>query len=238
METSSLFYMPQMKLCDMISVDCDLLFILQRLNIKLGFGDATIEEVCHMNNMSIDLFLIIANVYSFEKYVPNIDLLGAKDIPALIAYLRASHKHYSEKLFPHLHAQIHLLVKDFDKVNKKVINKFYDKYDAEVANHFAYEEEQVFPYIESLIGTGKERNTEYSIETFEENHSNIDEKLNDLKSIVIKYIPEELSCPVRYEVVYNIYKIERDLNKHSLIEDKLLIPLVSKLEHNEWSTTI
>ncbi|MBQ5424541.1 MAG: hemerythrin domain-containing protein, partial [Bacteroidales bacterium] len=65
---------------------------------------------------------------------------------------------------------------------------------------------------------------------FEENHSNIEEKLHDLKNIVIKYLPENASQQSRINVLNEIFKIENDLNKHSVIENKILIPLVSKYE--------
>ncbi|MBO5787458.1 MAG: hemerythrin domain-containing protein, partial [Bacteroidaceae bacterium] len=60
----------------------------------------------------------------------------------------------------------------------------------------------------------------------------INEKLNDLKNIIIKYLGEEFSLPVRFELLNNIYSVEKDLRKHSMIEDRLLVPLVEKLENS------
>ena len=70
----------------------------------------------------------------------------------------------------------------------------------------------------------------YSIEQFEENHSNIDETLNDLKNIVMKYLPDTCDTVLRNEVLYRIFRLEEDLLKHTLVEDNILIPLVNKLE--------
>ena len=72
--------------------------------------------------------------------------------------------------------------------------------------------------------------TDFRISKFEDNHSNIGEKLNDLKNIIIKYLPEEYSSPLRFEILKDIYDIENDLRKHSLIENKLLVSLVQKIE--------
>ena len=55
---------------------------------------------------------------------------------------------------------------------------------------------------------------------------------NDLKNIIAKYLGEEFSSPQRYSVLADIYTIESDLRKHSLIENRLLIPLVEKLENS------
>ncbi len=226
-------YTADMKLADIIAADRGLLSILERLNIKLGFADADVGEVCRRYELSADLFLMICNIYSFEDYMPNIENLKDSDIPRLVAYLRASHNYYTERFFPRLHRNIHSMLNDCDEVNSKVLNRFYDNYDAEITNHFGYEEHVVFPYIERLVAHRNLDGNEYCIETFFENHSNIEETLNDLKNIVIKYIPEEFSTPVRFEVIANIFQIERDLRKHTLVENKLLIPLVAKLERNE-----
>ena len=48
-----------MKMADLVASDMSLLSILQRLNIALGFGEATVAEVCAQHNISADLFLTI-----------------------------------------------------------------------------------------------------------------------------------------------------------------------------------
>lgn len=123
-----------------------------------------------------------------------------------------------------------MMVAELDSINRRLIDKFYDDYDAEVTNHFMFEESIVFPYIESLLKNGKSLQLDFSISKFEENHSYIGEKLNDLKNIIIKYLPEDYSSPIRFEILKDIYDVESDLQKHSLIENKILISLVEKLE--------
>ena len=219
-----------MKVADLLSSDNALLSILQRLNIKLGFGEATVEDMCKRYGISAELFLMICNIYSFRDYVPHIDTLDCNDIKSITTYLRASHSYYTTICFPTIHEGIHTLVKELDNVSRKLIDKFYDDYDREIINHFRYEEDTVFPYIEKLFTEQSPSGKQYSIRQFEENHSNINEKLNDLKNIITKYLDECYSSPQRFELLNAIYNVESDLRKHSLIENKLLIPLVEKLE--------
>lgn len=219
-----------MKVADLLASDSSLLSILQRLDIKLGFGEATIGELCMRYGISEELFIMICNIYSFHEYHPHISRLDKNDIKSITTYLRASHRYYTTVCFPAIHEGIHTLVKDLDNVSRKLIDKFYDDYDNEIINHFKYEEEVVFPYIESLMENNRTSDTQYRIGQFEENHSNINEKLNDLKNIIAKYLDEKFSSPQRFELLNAIYGVENDLRKHSLIENKLLIPLVEKLE--------
>ena len=226
-------YKKNMKVADLIAADNSLLSILHRLDIRLGFGEATIQEICTRYNISTALFLEICNIYSFRHYTPHVEALEQKDIKNITTYLRASHKYYTEVCFPTIHESIHRLVKELDEVSRRLIDKFYDDYDNEVTGHFKYEEDTVFPYIETLLQGESDKNGEkYNISKFEENHSNISEKLNDLKNIIIKYLPEEHSSALRFEILNNIFTVENDLRKHSQIENKLLIPLVEIMERN------
>lgn len=230
MNNNELLYTKRMKVAELLSSDMSLLSILQRLDIRLGFGEATVSELCNRYGISDELFLMICNIYSFSDYMPHINALSSNDIKSITTYLRASHRFYTGVCFPTIHEAIHRLVEELDEVSRKLIDKFYDDYDSEIIKHFRYEEEVVFPYIEELLEAADPAEREYSIRQFEENHSNINEKLNDLKNIITKYLDESYSSPLRFELLQNIYNVESDLKKHSLIENKLLIPLVEKLE--------
>jgi regulator of cell morphogenesis and NO signaling len=219
-----------MKMADLVAGDMNLLSILQRLNIALGFGEATVAEVCAQHNISADLFLMICNIYSFRDYEPQIETLSDDDIMSITMYLRASHNYYRTICFPALHNNIHKMVKELDDVSRRLIDKFYDDYDNEVSNHFQYEEEVVFPYIENLLGNSSADNSEYNISLFEHNHGNVNEKLNDLSNIIIKYLSKDYTSQLRFEILGEINYIGNDLMKHSDIENRLLVPLVEKIE--------
>lgn len=219
-----------MKLADLISADNNLLSILQRLGIRLGFGEATMEEICKRYGLSTEVFLAICNIYSFRNFQPETENLHKEDVVCITNYLRVSHAYYKDVCLPKIHNSIHGLVKELSDINRTLIDKFYDDYDSEVINHFAYEENVVFPYIESLLGKGTYAAGEYHISTFEEGHCNIGEKLCDLKNIIIKYLPQECSTSLTFEILADISAVESDLRRHSQIENKLLVPLVAKLE--------
>ena len=230
MNQNKTIYNHRMKMADLVASDMSLLSILQRLNIALGFGEATVAEVCAQHNISADLFLMICNIYSFRDYEPQIETLSDDDIMSITMYLRASHNYYRTICFPALHNNIHKMVKELDDVSRRLIDKFYDDYDNEVSNHFQYEEEVVFPYIENLLGNSSADNSEYNISLFEHNHGNVNEKLNDLSNIIIKYLSKDYTSLLRFEILGEIHYIGNDLMKHSDIENRLLVPLVEKIE--------
>ena len=230
---SNTLYSKKLKLAQLIAADNELLSILQRLNIKLGFGEATVEEICHRYGLSTELFLMICNIYSFHDYDPDTETLTKGDITHITNYLQASHNYYKQVCVPSIHDKIHSLVSGLDNVSRHLIDKFYDDYDNEVSTHFKYEETVVFPYIESLLAGTCPQDNEYNISKFEKGHSYLGEKLNDLKNIIIKYLPEEYSTPLRFEILKDIHNTESDIRKHSLIENRLLVSLVEKLEKSK-----
>ena len=47
--------------------------------------------------------------------------------------------------------------------------------------------------------------------------------------LILKYLPDSYSASLRTEILKDIYAIEEDLKKHTEIEDKLLLPAISRL---------
>lgn len=227
-EIQRIVFSESMKLADLIDVNFKLLNVLSRMDISLGFGENTIQEVCERQNIDLKSFLLICSVYTYDGYVPSAELLTGADPATIVDYLHNSHSFYMQKEFAGLEVELKAMVEPCDATQKKIVARFFADYKAQVTNHFDYEENVVFPYIRALM-TGQ-RQQGYSIDQFEENHSNIDETLNDLKNIVMKYLPDTCDTILRNQVLYRIYRLGEDLLKHTLIEDNILIPMINKIE--------
>ncbi len=225
----SIFYFTaDMKLADLIHTDYRLLLLLPRFGLNLGIGEKTVKECCEKRHISVSLFLMIANLYTFEQYIPDAEVIDQLDIDPLILYLQNSHSYYLNHRIKSIEERLPIVADQSVGSHKKILSQFFQEYKNEVINHFNYEENIVFPYILNM--RKGIRSTGYHIEIFEQNHSNIDDKLNDLKNIIIKYLPEHAELSERTHILFDIFSLEKDLRKHTLIEDKILIPLVQKLE--------
>lgn len=214
------------QLADVVNANPATLSVLERLNIHLGFHEATIEEVCKRYGLSPQLLTNIFNIYAGGGYEPRANELTKDDILKLVKYLKTSHKYYSGKSFPSLHNKIHLLLEEGDQNNAMILNKFYDDYTEELDHHFLFEEKIVFPFLEEQLQSEDQRPATFDINLFEENHTNIEEKLSDLKNTILKYLPDCYSQTLRTEILKDIYSIAEDLQKHTEIEDRLLVPAI------------
>ena len=109
-----------------------------------------------------------------------------------------------------------------------LILKFFDGYVQELKKHMNYEDMYVFTYVENLQKGIKDEN--YNIDMFVRNHNHIDDKLTELKNIIIKYYPDNQKAYMMNAVLFDIYNSEKDLASHNEVEDYLFVPAVLQLE--------
>ena len=62
---------PAMKMTEVLNLDTSLLGVFNRLGLKLGFGEASVGEVCGEAGIDPETFLLICRVYAFEGYMPG-----------------------------------------------------------------------------------------------------------------------------------------------------------------------
>lgn len=220
-----------MKLADLVLVNYKLLLVLNRFDIHLGFGEKSVEEVCTQQGISTPLFLLVCNVYTFADYLPQADELKSFLLADMIQYLHNSHIYYREDCLPRINDRLMQIVKHINTKPALILQRFYDDYQKEVLKHFAYEEKTVYPYA-AAISKGEPVKV-YSISQFQKHHSNIEEKINDLKNIIIKYLPDTGAPKELNALLFDLFELEDDFCKHTLIEDKILVSLVLELEHNK-----
>ncbi len=226
METTDMF-LEKMKLSDILEKNPQLILTLPRFNIGLGFGEQSVKRVCEKNNLSVSLFLLICNVYTYKNYLPSGETLASLDGRALIDYLQASHDYYFNKRLRHIEGHIKRIADHCGETGVE-LKKFFTEYRQEVENHFYKEESVVFPYIINLLrGVSHKK---IIIEDYLKEHTNVEDKLNDLTNIIVKYLPPHILPEERISVWFDLIQVYQDMNTHAKIEEKILVPYVRILE--------
>jgi regulator of cell morphogenesis and NO signaling len=229
-----IFSAPEMKIADIIISNPYLLLMMEHLELDLEVREKTIEQICNENTISTDLFLTITNL--FNGFKPSLMTeYSSGNIQTIIRYLENSHQYYLNEKYP----QIRQYIEEINKINNHaeilMLGKFFDKYFREVAEHLDYENAVVFPYVlnlnNQLIENFAEQNvSSYSVTEYQEHHDDIEEKLTDLKNLLIKYMPQKDDRQIRRKLLLCLFELEYDLNIHSQIEESILIPMVEKME--------
>lgn len=216
----------KMKLADVISSNHNLILLLSRMGIQLGFGEKTIEEVCMQYQVSKEFVLMVFNVSTFDDYSPSDDYFINTDMSMLVPFLKASHHHYLNERLPHIEKHLNHLVDSVDERYGKILKKFYADFTAEISDHFRFEEGEVFSWLNN-----NERNRSL-FSDFADSHENLNDALLDLTQIVYKYLPSNVMPDDTIELVFDILQLSADLEKHTQIEEKILIPYAKTLERS------
>lgn len=225
------------KLSKLIHANYFLLPVINRFGLRLGFKNKTVEEVCKEKGIDKNFFLAIVNTYSNEDYFPEKDLLQFPP-ELLVDYLRKTHKYYFTFLFPEVERRLKALLTGCIGTcdDLQLINTFYNKYKMELSRHLEEEENKVFPYVIALVESTKkgkpipENFSQYRMQSREPEHNQVDQKIYDLKNIVIKYMEPSYNDDDGNAFLFAIFQFERDLIDHARIEDKILMPQVLEME--------
>ena len=219
---------PGMKMADLMNRDLSLAGVLSRVGLSFGFGDETVSEACRQGGVDTDTFLLLCSAYLSDSFKPSKEQLARVDLGSVVKYLRLSHTYYKDAAMKTLSGDLDSLLEPCSDSQKRIISKFLADYQEELSKHFEYEENVVFPYVDAVLeGNATD---DFSIGQYEEEHSNVQEKLEDLKKLIMTYLPEQCEQQKIQRVLFDIFMLETDLAKHTTIENEILIPAVGNLE--------
>ena len=214
------------KMISLIKDNYNLLQSLGSFGINLGFGDKTVRQTCEDNDVDTYTFLTVVNFTINGYYDSEND--ERIDVPTLMHYLEASHTYYLDFQLPFIRRELEESLDANDRLGR-LIMKFYDEYAQEIRRHMKYEEKTLFPYVNSLL-EGRPV-ADYSIETFSKHHESADQKLRELKLMIIKYLPANAHLNNQLTAtLYDIYNNEEWLQLHAQVEDNIFVPAIRRLE--------
>ncbi|MBM2814741.1 MAG: hypothetical protein HW421_1503 [Ignavibacteria bacterium] len=228
------------KLGEVVNKNVNLLPFLRRMELKLGFGDKTIEEICIENNINIEFFIelmhLIVKKYDFNpKYINNFETI------LTINFLRKSHLSYINESLPKIEQLIvNLQELELSRMeDTNVLLKFFKLYEKDFHSHINYEDTIIFPYILQVEKNYKLKTNDLviknlikdnTIKNYIKQHDSLNEQLNDLKNLLIKYFQPFQNEFITQSLIYALYDLESDLLYHELIENQILFPQVNKME--------
>ena len=116
----------------------NMLFVLSRFGIPMGFGESTIDEVCRQNGVDTPTFLAVVNLNLQDgpsRSLPN----GNLKPEAITEYLHNAHEYFLQYRFPIIKERLREAMNDKDRADVSVVVlRFFDEYIAEVKKHMAY----------------------------------------------------------------------------------------------------
>ncbi|MCM1291133.1 MAG: hemerythrin domain-containing protein [Prevotella sp.] len=222
-------YSPHDKMVTLIAENYQLIQVMSRFGIKVGFGDKSVEEVCTDNNVDVNTFLAVVNFVAHSIPLSQIPISDIS-VPSILQYLRQSHIYFLEYCLPEIRRKlldgIHFSTSDISFL----ILKFFDEYTQEVKLHMDFEEKHVFDYVIRLLQGKTDPN--FKISTYSDHHDQVASKLKELKTLIIRYCPEGSHTNLLNSALYDIYRCEDELSNHCMVEDHLFVPAIEHLENS------
>ena len=211
---------------DLISDNYSMLQGLSAFGIRLGFGDKTVEEVCQQQGVDSYTFLTVVN-FLINGYMPK-ETDERISVATLLGYLRASHSYFLDFQLPTIRRKLEETLNTKDSLAGLIL-KLYDEYAHDIRVHMRYEEKTLFPYVEALL-RGENKST-YNVDIFAKHHSDTTGKFQELKNIIIKYLPQDgFANNQLTATLYEIYNNEEWLSNHGQVEEILFVPAIRIME--------
>lgn len=234
------------KIADIIERDFKQVLLLEHLDVPFIVKEKTVEDICRENNINPTLYLHFATLFA-NKSVKTVPDFNLDDIKCIVKYLQNCHNYYLNERANKIIKYVTQISQETNCAGIKLLEDFVQNYINEIKKHFAYENDIVFPYMISLANqnicvsnsthnleqdqtSNNDNQAYYSVIDYKHHHDNIDDKLADIKGLIIKYLPFEDNNNLRRKLLNCLFDLEHDLKIHTLIEDTVLIPLVEKFE--------
>ena len=224
-------YSADQRMNDIIAAEPALLLAVSRFGLPLGFQSRTVREICRAHGVDTHTFVTVINFLSERNYEMGNRYTGLR-LDCLIDFLRNGHRYFLDFKLPAIRAKLEHAVEaeEAGAAYRNVLLRFFDEYVDEVDSHMRYEDDVVFPYVMSLLQGRKPAG--YDIRMFEERHNQIDQKLLDLKNILIKYYPSEGNSFLLTDLLIDILGCGAELDGHNRVEDYMFIPAIEALEQS------
>lgn len=200
-----------------------LLMAISRFGIPFGFGDGTVEEICRTNNVDVDTFLAVCNLISGQEYSD-----ATLHLPTLMDYLKRAHSVFVDYTLPKIRLKLIEAI-NYSQTNEValLLIRFFDDYVEEVRRHMEHENSDIFTYVDRLLAG--EIVEDFDITMFSDNHGHMAAKLNELKDIFIYHYNQPDSTRLS-AALFDIVTCEKDLMTHFIVESRLFVPAVARLE--------
>lgn len=207
-----------------------LLLVVEHLGKMDYQKNVTITDFCKQSKLPLHVFVPLVNIYSNNDIHINLNEWKKKDVLILIDFLANSHNYYKKEKYPLINSLLQDLKNNVNSNETKLLIKFFNEYFDEVLEHLEYEENIVFPYVREMLKESKTKRTGFSSDEYQEHHNDIEEKLSDLKTLLMHHVKFGKYSHIGRQIIFHLFELEYDLHAHSKIEETLLIPLIKRFE--------
>lgn len=224
----------EQKLADIVLKNYHLIPVINGFGIELGFGDKSIADVCLEHEIDNDFFSALLNIVSYDAYIFEQNI-GVLNIPKLIFYLRSSLVNYQKDQVNVINIHISQLISSSSVKTKnlELIENFYLSFKKEFEEYFL-DVDGFYSYIIKVFDefTSDKKTGSFdklNFDNYSRKYSILNEKLSDMKSLLVKYLKGDFDSRIRNAIIYIISRFQSDLHSYIRLQNRLLKPMVEEM---------
>lgn len=217
-------------LSDAILHDTSLIPVVARFGISLGMGDKSIGAVCAERGLDTDFFITILNTFINENYFPE-KRLQSFYAGLLIDYLTKTNLYYAKFQLPNVERHFGKLVEWGDRENGNLVAvfKFFEGVRKELLARIESDKSVWFPVLrERLRSYGHVTEIVPVIDL--PTTDTVEEKLNDLLSLIVKHLSGDYDINLCHAVIFALCSLRNDIQQHNRIRNRILRPVAAALQ--------
>ncbi len=220
------------KLSDIVIAEPSALTVLNRFGIRLGLGDLTVERACTQLGIDPDFMATIINTYLHEDYFPD-RIHSTFKAATIVDYLGQTNNYYIHFHLPVIERHFGLLISKSDPANNNLglMLKFFMEVKQQLLDRIADDHEHWFPAILQAEANASDT-IETSIRTDDCDADTVEDKLNDLISMMVIHLSGKYDTNLALAVLMALTSLKNDLTQNNRIRNRLLKPMFHVLINN------
>lgn len=197
--------------------------------------ESDFNSLLNDDKINVDFFLQLVALFQSEHELPIVQLKSFP-VPVILDYLERTHRYYlGIKLLEIEQSIQNLYWRIPENELLPYLVSFFEWIQKNLAFHIQMEEQQLFPYIQTLL-RGEKGNADFSVLSFMDHHSDtVELQISEVKKHIVRAQQTATEIFPFRVLLKQLDSFEKDLRIHARIEEEVLVPLTMEMEQNSAS---
>lgn len=223
-------------LSDVVQKHLSIVPMLNRFGIRLGLGEATVEEICQQKSLDVSFFLHILNSYLDSDHLGGVDL--SPQHGELIAdYLERTNASYLYEQLPNIEVHLNSFVKRSNQDNPAIqsVPHVLNELRASLQERVKADDTELLPLFRRLAEElGDEllqlRISPQSLHENEPEEDRSEALLADVMQVLIRHISGDFNDNLLFGLLYSLLTLKNDLASNNRLRHRVFLPILRTMQ--------
>lgn len=220
-------------LSDLVQKHISLLPMLKRFGIRLGLGEASIEQICREHQIDLDFFLHILNSYLDPAYLGHVRL-APKHTVLIADYLEVTNRDYLQAQLPNIEVHIGSFIRHSDASNPllQTLPPVVAELKSTIEARIQADEADLLPRFRTLAQQLGEQISNIMLEHKSDVEVQMDKAealVIDMMQVMIRHIRGDFNDNLLHGVLYSLSFLQNDLRSNNRLRQRIFAPMMKAM---------